>query len=84
MSPATINTNSTLPAAFASSHSASRPSGSITSWIQRGTTARGGSTGGVRRSDSSPRARSSSVGGASSGVFSGTSVTCLPPSAKYG
>ena len=46
MTAATMKINSTLPAAFASAHSASSASGSSTSWTQRGTTTRGGCSGG--------------------------------------
>ena len=77
MTAATMKINSTLPAAFASAHTASSAIGSSTSWTQRGTTTRGGS--GLRRRDAAGRlrrresvsSRSCLLGGAASGAFVG-------------
>ena len=83
MTAATMKITSTLPAAFASSHTARIASGSSTSWTQRATTIRGGMLGrpsGV----SSASSCSSAVGGAASGACSETPLTCIPPLPEYG
>ena len=86
MIPATMKINSTFPAAFASAHSASSASGSSTSWIQRGTTTRGGSGVAASAVGESVSSRSSLDGGAASGAPLGIrrSASASPPSPEYG
>src|SRR5215207_3305871 len=80
MTPATANISSTGPAARAIAHTATRSSGRVTSWIQRGTTTLG------RASSSSVR----SVRGSSSGMglypttklLRGRAPPCVPPSGR--
>ncbi len=80
MIPATMNSSSTFPAAFASAHTASTASGSSTSCTQRGMTVRGGSSCSAPEESGS----SCSLGGAASRVLSEKPLICLPASAKYG
>ena len=93
MSAATMNINSTLPAAFASAHSASSASGSSTSCTQRGTTTRGGSTRRVvlapPASSLAPRARRRSESACPALRFTGSPrerhlTLPHPPSPEYG
>ena len=81
MIAATRNSRSTLPAARASTYSASIAIGSSTSWIQRGTTTRGGGSG--AGAGGSALAGSCPLGAEAGRGFSETPVTCRPPWAEY-
>ena len=80
MIEAKMKSQTTLPAADASSHSANSAVGRSTSCTHRGTSTRGGCA--ASTADESVSLRSSSVGGADRRPVAG-SFTFQPPKAKY-